>query len=1039
MTFHNSTEADSSREKQLAELVQLVQSITSPKVHVPSGASEPSSLDGQSSSKSTEEFQQLLTGFSNEGLGSEGFGNAVSLLSQHSVNNSSPGFLGKLVSAPSPPGTAADLFLSIFNNNGHVWRASPALTAVEKHVSGELARLFGLRGPHAGGVTVPGGAASNMLAMLVARNILSPESKQQGVTPGKYAVFVSDAAHYSVSNAAQTVGLGNDSVISVPALDDGTMDVDALEAAVDAAIQSGKTPLFINATAGNTVNGAFDPIDKIGAIARKTNAWFHIDACWGGAVAFSGSLRHLIKGSELADSIAFNPHKMLGVPLVCAFLLTNDLRTFWLANKLNAGYLFHDKTAGKSEQSALGLNGAKENDWRNSKLLDDAPEVADIRDLASLTVQCSRRSDATKLFLHWIYYGTKGIAREVEQAVDSAQHLANLIKAHPRLELIGDTEKVFAQVCFYWMPKGEENGTSSGTRTAAVNSRNTHVLYKHLTEHGWKIDYAPDKVKGEFIRIACNRLTTRRGVEALISSLLRRILSGKAPSTFPLFLLSEEAVNAISLNSKSDGPSVDPLMESTAKNDPHTNVEHLRALDVTGEHEKEDDSNGASSSGNEDTISPDSKELDMGEKGNSVAANPALSHIVTNSDRKPAPPPDGGWKAWLSVLCGHFLFMNTWGFINSFGVFQTYYTTLLDKSPSDISWIGSIQVFLSFFVGAFIGRFIDGGFLRHVLISGTVIVTVGIFTASVSTQYWQLILSQGTCCGLGSGCLVTPAVSVVSTYFEKKRSLAIGLATCGSVTGGLVFSAMARQLIPSAGIGWALRGIGFVQVATLLSVTTFMRPRLPPRKGDRLVEWVAFKELEYAFFTAGMFFNFWAVFFGFYYLASYSRDIITPHFSYIDSLNVLLILNGVGVVGRMIANHFADTMGPLNMMIPTCLIAGIALLSWMAVHTPGQLYAWTVVYGIIAGAILSLFPAGLSSLTTDLSKRGARIGMNFTVVSFATLTGNPIAGAIISADAGKYIGAQVFMGASFLLGGAFIFAARLTRQGKTKGGWWIKI
>ncbi|KAF7592213.1 hypothetical protein BBP40_000484 [Aspergillus hancockii] len=522
MTVHNSTEPGSSREQQLVELVRLVQSITSPKLHVPEGASEPSHLNGPNSSKLPEEFQRLLGDFSDEGLGSEGFSNAISLLSEYSVNNSSPGFLGKLVSAPSPPGTAADLFLSIFNNNGHVWRASPALTAVEKHVSGELAKLFGLQGPHAGGVTVPGGAAGNMLALLVARNIVSPESKQQGVTPGKYAIFVSDAAHYSVSNAAQIVGLGNDSVITVPALDDGTMDVEALEAAVDTAIQNGKKPLFINATAGNTVNGAFDSIDKIGTIARKINAWFHVDACWGGAVAFSDNLRHLIKGSELADSIAFNPHKMLGVPLVCAFLLTNDLRTFWLANKLNAGYLFHDKTAGKPERSENGANGYhNEYDWRDSKLLEDAPEVAGIRDLASLTVQCSRRSDATKLFLHWIYYGTKGIAREVEQAVDSAQHLAHLVKAHPRLELIGDIEKVFAQVCFYWRPKGEENGSSDAARTAAVNSHNTHVLYEHLTEHGWKIDYAPYNLKGECIRIACNRLTTRRGVEALISRLVR--------------------------------------------------------------------------------------------------------------------------------------------------------------------------------------------------------------------------------------------------------------------------------------------------------------------------------------------------------------------------------------------------------------------------------------------------------------------------------------------------------------------------------------
>ncbi|KAJ5898821.1 hypothetical protein N7495_003565 [Penicillium taxi] len=367
--------------------------------------------------------------------------------------------------------------------------------------------------------------------------------------------------------------------------------------------------------------------------------------------------------------------------------------------------------------------------------------------------------------------------------------------------------------------------------------------------------------------------------------------------------------------------------------------------------------------------------------------------------------------------------MNTWGIVNSFGVFQTYYTALLNRSAADISWIGSIQIFLCFFVGGLSGRFADSGLLRYVLISGTVMVILGIFTASVSTQYWHLILSQGICCGLGSGCLVTPAVSVVSTYFERKRSLAIGIATCGSVTGGLIFSAMARQLIPCAGIGWALRGIGFVQVITLLFVTAFMKTRLPPCKADRLVEWNTFKELEYTFFTVGMFFNFWAVFFGFYYLASYSSSIVIPRFTYTNSLDILLILNSIGVVGRMISTYFADIVGPLNMMIPTSLIAGIAVYSWIAVLTQAQLYARTVVYGIIAGSMLSLFPAGISSLTKDLSKRGTRTGMNFTIVSFATLTEDSIAGALISANGGSYIGAQAFMGSCFLVGGG-LFSRR---------------
>lgn len=158
-----------------------------------------------------------------------------------------------------------------------------------------------------------------------------------------------------------------------------------------------------------------------------------------------------------------------------------------------------------------------------------------------------------------------------------------------------------------------------------------------------------------------------------------------------------------------------------------------------------------------------------------------------------------------------------------------------------------------------------------------------------------------------------------------------------------------------------------------------------------------------------------------------------------ESLNLLLILNGIGVLGRMISNHYADTLGPLNILIPICLAAAIALFAWISVYTPSGLYVWTVFYGIIAGSILSLFPAALASLTTDLSKRGARMGMNFTIISFATLTGNPIAGAIITSNDGDYLGAQLLMGVSFLVGMAFIGLARVAKQRRLQGSWWIKV
>lgn len=323
--------------------------------------------------------------------------------------------------------------------------------------------------------------------------------------------------------------------------------------------------------------------------------------------------------------------------------------------------------------------------------------------------------------------------------------------------------------------------------------------------------------------------------------------------------------------------------------------------------------------------------------------------------------------------------------------------------------------------------------------------------------------------GLGNGCLFCPTVATVSTYFSKKRGLAIGMTACGSATGGLIFPAMARQLLPTAGFPWTIRAIGFIQLTSLVVANIGLKRRIPPRKAGALVEWAAFQELEYTFFAAGSFtvslnlnstslemvfcFRgcsggfpklilcnlqcFLGVYFAFYYLASYSRDIIG--LSYVDSLNLLLLLNGIGIIGRLVPNHLADRWGAINIFVPTAIIAGVCQLTWIAVSDPPGLYAWAVFFGIAAGGIQSLFPAGLSSLTTDLRKSGTRMGMVFTIVSFATLTGPPIAGAIISSCGGQYYGAQAFAGCAMIVGGGFMAAAKVVKQRKVGGGWKTKV
>ena len=384
---------------------------------------------------------------------------AVSDVLKYSVNTSSPGFLDKLYSSPSPPGLAADLIISALNTNVHVYGCSPALTLIEKHVGKELASLFGLEGAQAGGVTVPGGAAGNTTAMLVARNVRFPRIKEDGLAalPKKLAIFTSDAAHYSISTAAQTLGLGSKCVRKVSSKNEA-MNSEALEHAIQQSIADGAIPFLISATSGTTVRGAYDDLKAIGELASKYNAWFHIDACWGGGAAFSSKLRHKLAGSDLADSIAFNPHKMLGVPLTTSWLLGRDLRTFWAANRLEAGYLFHHDSE-NAQVSAVAPEADISNDkhddtenpnWRTSPWVVGAPQVDNVYDLAQFVPACGRRPDALKMYLHWRYYGTEGIAKHVEASFAGARKVIELVKASSVLTVVGEDEPPCAQACFFY-------------------------------------------------------------------------------------------------------------------------------------------------------------------------------------------------------------------------------------------------------------------------------------------------------------------------------------------------------------------------------------------------------------------------------------------------------------------------------------------------------------------------------------------------------------------------------------------------------------
>lgn len=129
----------------------------------------------------------------------------------------------------------------------------------------------------------------------------------------------------------------------------------------------------------------------------------------------------------------------------------------------------------------------------------------------------------------------------------------------------------------------------------------------------------------------------------------------------------------------------------------------------------------------------------------------------------------------------------------------------------------------------------------------------------------------------------------------------------------------------------------------------------------------------------------------------------------------------------MIPGYIGDKMGPVNVYMLCTLLTGMTMLCWAAVRSVPSMYAWTVVYGFIVGGVQSVFPSGLTSLTEDPRKQGTRMGMVCTIVSFATLTGSPISGAIINFQGGKYLGAQMFAGVAMLMAAVFIALARMVK------------
>lgn len=227
---------------------------------------------------------------------------------------------------------------------------------------------------------------------------------------------------------------------------------------------------------------------------------------------------------------------------------------------------------------------------------------------------------------------------------------------------------------------------------------------------------------------------------------------------------------------------------------------------------------------------------------------------------------NGGFTAWSQVLVSHLLVVNGFGYFSSFGLFQTHWMSILDRSASDISWIGSISLFLLFFLGTLSGPLMDSGHFRLLLLVGCGCQILAILATSAVTQYWQLILTQGVVQGIGNGLLFTPLVALVSIYFTKRRAFALSLAASGAPVGGIIFPIISRQLASQIGYPWTIRVMGFVVLFNTAIVFLLARPRQFHRTRGPLVDPRAFKDPTYSLFAIGIFFTLWGVYIAYFYV-----------------------------------------------------------------------------------------------------------------------------------------------------------------------------
>jgi aromatic-L-amino-acid/L-tryptophan decarboxylase len=401
----------------------------------------------------------------------------------YTKGNIHPRFFSWVQGTGTMSGALADMLASVMNPNAAI--GDHAAMYIDQQVIDWCKQMFGFP-EDAGGILLSGGSVANITGIAVARNAFSEAIRPRGIygVSGRMTLYCSVETHSCLQKAAETLGLGAESLRNVPVGPDFRIRVDVLREMIRADRAAGLVPFCIVGNAGTVNTGAIDPLDELLAVARAENCWFHIDGAFGALAKLLPEYAPALAALEQADSVAFDLHKWMYMPYEVGCVLIRDAQKHRAAFALQPNYLLSHERG-----------------------LPAGPDP-----ITNYGMELSRGFKALKVWVSLREHGIEKYSRLIRQNIAQAFYLGNLVEAHPRLELSAPVTLNIA--CFRYNP-------GTGMSDQELDALNKEILMQ-LHEQGVA---APSYtlINGRYAIRACivNHRTKRADLEAMTEGVVR--------------------------------------------------------------------------------------------------------------------------------------------------------------------------------------------------------------------------------------------------------------------------------------------------------------------------------------------------------------------------------------------------------------------------------------------------------------------------------------------------------------------------------------